>query len=143
MLTDLEAQRFQAKYETVPSGCWVWNGPLDKDGYGSFYLRRKNRRAHRVAWFSAHGEIKAGHVIDHVCGIRSCVNPAHLRLQTARQNALTNSRSVAAVNFQKTHCSQGHQFDRRYGKQRYCSICEAAKSKRLREKWAAEDTLSV
>lgn len=143
MLSETEATRFRAKYVVDRAGCWLWQGPLDKDGYGHLHFRRKRRSAHRVGWYSAHGEIPAGFVVDHVCGKRSCVNPSHLRLQTIRQNTLENSRSISAINAQKTHCSKGHPFDRLYGKQRYCSVCSAAKSKRLRKKWAAEDTLRV
>lgn len=143
MLTPQEAERFRSKYTEQPSGCWTWNGPLDKDGYGTFFLRRRSRKAHRVGWFSTRGEIPKGLVIDHLCGIRCCVNPSHLRLQTPRQNSLENSRSPAAVNAQKTHCKRGHAFDRFYSGQRCCSQCEAAKARRLNAKWRAEDTLNV
>jgi hypothetical protein len=144
MLTTEEARRFESKYEVARNGCWLWQQPLDRDGYGSFYLRRRNRRAHRVGWFSAHGEIPAGMVIDHSCGNRSCVNPSHLRLQTKRQNALENSRSICAVNARKTHCAKGHPFDRVTPQgSRSCSICERAKHRRLRARWTAEDTLRV
>lgn len=143
MLTPSELARFKTKYDVDPSGCWLWNGPLDKDGYGNFYLRRRNRRAHRVAWYHAQDEIEPGMVIDHHCQVRNCVNPAHLRKITVRRNALENSRGMAALNALKTTCKNGHAFDRFYGGQRYCSICESEKSKRLRAKWRAEDTLQV
>lgn len=142
-LTPQEIERFQSKYIVDGSGCHIWQGPLDRDGYGMFYLRRRNRRAHRVGWFSTRGEIPSGMVVDHLCGVRCCVNPSHLRLQSPRENSLQNSRSIAAVNAQKTHCKNGHEFDRFYGGQRYCSICESEKRKRLSRKWRAEDTLSV
>jgi hypothetical protein len=143
MLTENEAARFRSKYIVAPSGCWLWQSVLDKDGYGTFYFRRKNRRAHRVGYYSTRGEIPAGMVIDHSCGVRHCVNPSHLRTQTPRQNSLENSRGVGAVNARKTHCAKGHPFDRLYGKYRSCSTCDAAKKKRLRARWAAEDTLLV
>ena len=148
MFTPVEAARFRTKYEVQRNGCWLWTGPLDKDGYGTFYLRRKGRRAHRVAWFSLHGEIPAGMWIDHSCGRRHCVNPSHLRLVTPRQSSLENSRSNGAVNARKTHCPKGHPYDRqytsqRYGTQRYCSICEREKKRQLRARWRAEDTLNV
>lgn len=137
-----EIERFNEKW-AVQGQCHVWQAPLDRDGYGTFYLRRKGRRAHRVAWFFAHGEIGDGLVINHVCRNRACVNPQHLQAVTVRENSLQDSISIPALNARKTHCKQGHEFDRKYGNQRYCSICDAAKRKRLRAKWRAEDTLKV
>lgn len=146
-LTPDEERRFQSKITVSPSGCWLWNGPLDRDGYGSFYLRRRSRRSHRVGWFSVNGPIPAGHVVNHKCGQRSCANPQHLELVTVRENALKDSRSPAAVNARKTHCPKGHAYDRVWvvkGKtQRVCSMCDADKKRRLRKEWGAEDTLAV
>lgn len=129
-----EQERFNNKW--IKNGqCKLWTGKLDKDGYGTFYFIKKSRRAHRVAYFFEFGDIPKDMVIDHICGNRHCVEPSHLRAVTKRENALHNSRSIAAINAQKTHCVNGHPFDRKYGKQRYCSICDAAKSRRLRQKW--------
>jgi hypothetical protein len=128
--------------------CLVWTAPLDKDGYGSFYLRRRNRRAHRVAWYDMHGEIPDGMVINHICRNRACVNTQHLQVVTIRENVLKDSTTISAINARKTHCRKGHPFDRVYksskgGKQRSCSICDAAKHRRLQAKWRAEDKLKV
>lgn len=136
-LTNEELDRFMDKFEIV-DGCYLWQGKLDKDGYGMFYFRKKNRRAHRVGYFSKKGPIEKGLVIGHSCRNRSCVKPEHLQAITARQNALENSESVAAKNAAKTKCKYGHLFDKLYGKQRYCSICEIAKRNRLAKKWKAE-----
>lgn len=137
-LSPEELARFESKYDQNSSGCWVWNGPLDRDGYGTFFLRKRSRKAHRVGWFAYLGDIATGYVINHKCRNRACVNHQHLDQITVRENALTDSNSIAAVNARKTHCKKGHLFDRLYGGQRYCSICDAAKSKRLKEKWRAE-----
>lgn len=141
-LTTPEHERFMSKI-TKRNGCWLWEGPLDRDGYGMFYLRRRNRRAHRVGWFLLRGEIPRGMVVNHKCGHRHCVNPQHLEIVTTRQNSLKDSRAVGAVNARKTHCAKGHPYDRQYGGQRYCSTCDREKQRRLRAKWRAEDTLNV
>lgn len=141
-MTESELERWNTKWEQS-GDCHLWTSPLDKDGYGSFYFRRKNRRAHRVGWYIVHGDIPPGLVVNHKCGNRNCVNAQHLELLTARQNALQDSRSVAAINARKTHCPNGHAYDREYGGQRYCSVCESDKKRRLRRKWANEDTLNV
>lgn len=135
-----ELTRFNSKWDR-DNGCKLWNGALDKDGYGTFFFRRKNRRAHRVAYYIVNGDIPKGMVIDHKCKNRHCVKASHLRVVTIKENSLINSEGVGAKNAQKTHCKNGHPFDRKYGKQRYCSICQANKTKRLRKKWAMEDTV--
>ncbi len=136
-ITEKELTRFNARWK-LEGNCHIWQGYLDKDGYGSFYFRKKLRRAHRVAYFMVVGDIPKGMVVDHICNNRPCVNPSHLRLLTPKANSL-DSRSIPAQNARKTHCPKGHPYDRFYG-QRYCSICEAAKTKRLRAKWRAMDT---
>lgn len=132
-----ELERFRSFFEVV-GDCYLWKGWLDRDGYGSFFFRRKSRRAHRVAYFMKNGPIPDKMVVDHLCKNRNCVNPEHLRIVTAKENSLENSNSVGAINAAKTHCKNGHPFDRKYGKQRYCSICQAVKTKRLRKIWLVE-----
>lgn len=138
--TKKEKERFDSKW-IERGGCWIWQSPLDVDGYGSFYFKRKNRRAHRVSYYFSMGDIPSGMVVDHTCPNRNCVNPSHMRIVTPRENTLSG-RGVGAVNARKTHCKYGHPLDRKYGNQRYCSICSAEKSRRLHKKWRDEDTIS-
>lgn len=138
--TAAEFSRFNSKWKKR-GDCHLWESPLDKDGYGTFFFRRKPRRAHRVSYYIHVGDIPDGLVIDHTCGNRNCVNPSHLRAITVRENALENSRGIGAVNAKKTHCKLGHKFDRKYAGVRYCSVCDAEKKKRLRKKWYAADTV--
>ena len=78
--------RFWAKVNKT-AGCWVWMGKPDPKGYGHIVVDGKRTPAHRFSWVLANGPIPAGKLVDHECHNKSCVNPAHLRLATTKQNA--------------------------------------------------------
>lgn len=83
--------RFLSKFDKG-SGCWLWKAGKFHHGYGMFNLGRDYRGkqhttyAHRVAYVLEHGDIPAGMVVMHTCDVTSCVNPAHLKLGTQREN---------------------------------------------------------
>lgn len=64
------------------SGCWIWAGAVDANGYG----RAGSEYAHRLAFTQRHGPVPIGHVIDHMCRVTQCVNPDHLQAVTHKQN---------------------------------------------------------
>ena len=141
-LSDSEIGRFLAKVKDISSeiSCWEWTGNKDKDGYGVFFLLRRNRRAHRVSYYAYKGDIPKGFVVHHICKNPGCVNPNHLEVRSIYDN-LMDSNNVGAINKRKKYCKNGHEFDVKYGKQRYCSICEKEKGRRLREEWKKEPLL--
>ena len=140
MLEEKDYDRFMS-FVKIKNGCWEWQGYLDKDGYGNFLLLRKSRRAHRVSYWAFSGEKPDKLTVHHKCKNTRCVNPKHLELMTVSENnSLSNN--AGAINARKTHCKNGHPFDRKYGKQRYCSICQAEKTKRLRKKWKKNPLLT-
>lgn len=76
-------------YPEAITGCWIFHGKLDKDGYG--LLRNRTGiggdfKAHRVSWQEHKGSIPAGMEVAHDCDNRCCVNPSHLYIATHKQN---------------------------------------------------------
>lgn len=125
-------ERFIAKTRITESGCWEWTASKVHDGYGWFSEGGHNVRAHRWAYEQFRGPIAPNMTIDHLCKNRGCVNPAHLEAVSIRENLLRGD-TFQAANSQKTHCPQGHPYDkantrykkRRDGLVRICKVCEA------------------
>ena len=73
-------------YTVDRSGCWLWQGAINNRGYGQIRIRGRLWLAHRAHYERAHGPIPAGLVLDHLCRVHACVNPAHLEAVTDTQN---------------------------------------------------------
>lgn len=92
-------KRFWSFVEHDPnSGCWLWSGGTDSQGYGAFSFQGRQYKAHRLSWFLA---FKAwpDHLACHHCDTPQCVNHGHLFDGTHHDNALdrtTKGRSNAA-----------------------------------------------
>jgi hypothetical protein len=63
-------------------GCWLWTGRLDKEGYGHYGAFS----CHKAAYRALVGPVTTGKVLDHLCRIRHCCNPAHLEEVTHQVN---------------------------------------------------------
>ena len=81
------AERFWEKVDKS-GACWLWTASRNPvSGYGQFNAGRTPTQAHRFSYALAHGPIPKGKVIDHICRVPACVNPAHLRAVSPKQNA--------------------------------------------------------
>lgn len=116
-------------------GCWMWTGAVNDSGYGIIWNGRGTVRAHRVVYELTMGLIPQGLQLDHLCRVRSCVNPNHLEPVTARDNVLRGN-GISAHHAIKTHCPSGHEYSEQNttlcaGK-RYCRACAINKQRRRR-----------
>jgi hypothetical protein len=91
---------------TNSTGCWLFGGSTNTDGYGQVYIKknsdlaRKGRNAqtavliHKVSWMAANRQnCPVGFHISHLCDIRACFNPDHL---CAELPVVNNSRKGCA-----------------------------------------------
>lgn len=131
--TQAEVDRFWSRVVVdETSDCWVWVGSRGRDGYGRTRVRESSQLAHRVAFATWAEPLRKGLQLDHLCRVRSCINPKHLEQVTARENV---RRGVAppAVQAKRTVCVRGHPLNgpdaRLYagqaGKHRQCIVCRA------------------
>lgn len=80
-------EHFEAKYIPEPmSGCWLWMGGLNTDGYGTFHFELRKAPAHRASWEIHCGSVPEGLYVLHKCDVPCCVNPDHLFLGTQKDN---------------------------------------------------------
>lgn len=71
--------RFVSQIEYVEeTGCWLWTGYRDANGYGQFSIAGRAYWAHRIAYLHWKGPLRDGDQVDHRCCEPSCVNPEHL-----------------------------------------------------------------
>lgn len=82
-------------YDVVDRGyqspCWVWRRKLNTNGYGRVTVDRKVLLAHRATYQALIGPISDDLELDHLCRVRSCVNPWHLEAITHAKNVQRGS----------------------------------------------------
>lgn len=74
--------------------CWPWKGGTNGK-YGLFGMGGRaagSSYAHRVSWMFANGPVPHGFHVCHHCDNPPCVNPAHLFVGSARDNAIDKCR---------------------------------------------------
>lgn len=127
-----------------PDACWPWMRRRSSAGYGALTVNYRRAYAHRLMLELELG-VKLGsrQYVIHSCDNPPCINPKHLSVGTAKQNAMDCSKKKRHFSSRKTHCPHGHKYDEentRYNKRaggrvfRSCGICNAQRAKKSRDK---------
>jgi len=76
--------------------CWLWQGSIDNNGYGTHYKGRPHPllvKAHRYAYELHTGQqFDAWTAIAHTCSNRHCVRPEHLKQGTKMRHTMYTNR---------------------------------------------------
>jgi hypothetical protein len=90
----------RSKIRVDADGCWRWTASLNRGGYGQLGMGGHGVvTAHRYVYQRLVGPVPAGHVLDHVCEVQSCVNPEHLEPVSHRENTARWYRAHPEANF--------------------------------------------
>lgn len=146
-LDEKTVARFWAKvnkdgpvHPTLGTKCWLWTASLNAYGYGQFRVNGTMRGAHRVSVVVGGRLIPEGLDLDHLCRVRSCVNPAHLEGVTRKENLRRGDSCLHHTS--KMRCPQGHEYEGinliEYRGYRYCRECQRARSRAYMARKRAE-----
>lgn len=98
------------------TGCWLWLLSSGSHGYPQGYAQvdgvRKVTVAHRLSYRAYKGEIPKGYEVDHLCRVRSCVNPDHLEATTTFANRRRQFGYFCEADDRPENCPHGHPYTR-------------------------------
>ncbi|MFC0683049.1 HNH endonuclease signature motif containing protein [Novosphingobium clariflavum] len=96
-----------SRYEVeVATGCWIWRGCIQPHGYGHIQINKVRYLAHRYFWMCMKGPIPEGMLLCHHCDNRRCVNPSHIFVGTALDNARDMVAKDRGRKGQRTSCAK-------------------------------------
>jgi hypothetical protein len=103
---------------------------ITTNGYSRIRINGKKIQSHRWVWELLNGPIAEDMVVDHMCSNRKCILPSHLRVVTQQENIMAGKHNID----NRSHCNQGHPFNkenimvRKNGK-RECAECNRIRAR--------------
>lgn len=111
--------RVMANTTILPwSGCWVWEGSVQHQGYGVITVYRGNRvtrgilglsrrsrylmslAVHRIMYQIIYNKLlDTRTVLRHKCNVRTCWNPDHLQEGTQKENIMDQLEAGTNINY--------------------------------------------
>jgi HNH endonuclease len=142
----LEALFWSNVWRYDATGCLLWMGSIDADGYGRLCCEGESFLAHRVAWCLHYRVVNMGEdmVTDHLCCVRPCVEWSHLETVTVQVNTLRGRRpQLTRERRLRTHCPKGHALvgENRIlqhqpgGIRQRCRLCQNAYNRAYLREW--------
>lgn len=106
VMSDEERAAFRllvATHTRLDGECWTWTRPTTRKGYARAKFRGTLHFLHRVAFVCATGRpLSAEQSVDHICHVRRCLRPSHLRAIPIAVNAGDTTRA------RQRECLRGH-----------------------------------
>lgn len=120
-------ERFMAKVEKRPDGCWEWAGAKLSTGTGAMNVEGRLETAPRVSYGLFVGDIPEGEWVYRSCENRECVAPSHLYTDEP-------GRSYGDAHEPRDACAKGHRYTPDNVKyesgRRRCRTCRNAAGRR-------------
>ena len=89
-LTALKSHLLKRKKIDKETGCWIWQGWINREGYGRVQYQNKKYLAHRLSAVVFKGynleDYDKGLQVNHLCHNRACINPEHFYIGTQEDN---------------------------------------------------------
>ena len=100
------------------TGCWLWFGACNPAGYGTLPYLGRGGLAHRLSYQAFKGLVPPTLTVDHLCFVRSCINPDHLEAVTLQENSRRAARRSGFVVSQahRLRHVRTHEPDNHFGK---------------------------
>lgn len=125
--------RFMDKIDLGDNLCWLFPY-TDKYGYATLYFGRSPEKGHRFMYTVFKGDIPNGYEIDHLCGVKRCINPDHLE-------AVSHTENMRRLYANMKSCRRGHEYTPENFRTtinngyitRFCRVCDRLRKAKRRE----------